>query len=309
MIRKEELLKNINKHLGTLKNYTDLNNKIGYTDINKSSEDFYAGLLSIIYEIDLINMNEIKVNHPAIDLGDIESKICYQVTSTSERTKIQDTLDMFEKHKLHEKYNELFILIITVKETYKKDFKSHSINFDKNINILDIRDLVKEISTIKNIKKIERISDYLDDELSLHNSNNKEKELDKNILALLESEIRDNISKIMSQSITTGNIKFNFKDVLNSIDECEFRNFKLDNDGHYLFYYTLSTSQYDKFENQLINLNTTSAKTTIELYMQFKQWNKYKDNMFHMRVDEYGKFREVLLQKLNTCTVITKGIL
>ncbi|WP_153063498.1 SMEK domain-containing protein [Lysinibacillus mangiferihumi] len=69
--------------------YTDLNNKIGYTDINKSTEDFYAGLLSLIYEINLLNMNETKVNHPAINLGDIESQICYQVTSTSERAKIQ----------------------------------------------------------------------------------------------------------------------------------------------------------------------------------------------------------------------------
>lgn len=61
----------------------------------------------------------------------------------------------------------------------------------------------------------------------------------------------------------------------------------------------LNKSEYDKYEKELFKLEDESVKRIIELYSQFKVWNKYlSKTVLEMRIDEYRDFRRILLCEL-----------
>ena len=123
------------------------------TDINRVSENVLIPLLSEIYgRTDLRNLNVSEdPNFPAIDLGDKKTKTAYQITSTSSSEKIKDTLKKFVKYKLYAEYDRLVIYILTEKqETYQgrgfEEIIQGRFSFDKESDILDYQDLLKEIA-------------------------------------------------------------------------------------------------------------------------------------------------------------------
>ncbi len=44
-------------------------------DINKTVEDIFMHILNDVYNLELVNANDIKINFPAIDLIDTKNKI------------------------------------------------------------------------------------------------------------------------------------------------------------------------------------------------------------------------------------------
>ena len=139
------------------------------TDINHVSENVLIPLLSEIYgHTALKNLNVEIPNFPAIDLGDEETGTAYQITSTANSRKIKDTLQKFVKHKLYEKYDRLVIYILTDKQrTYQgrgfDEIIQDKFSFDKKRDILDYRDLLKEISGFSSVDKLRRIENILEE--------------------------------------------------------------------------------------------------------------------------------------------------
>ncbi len=83
-------------------------NKRGYFDTPKKCEDLFCQLLNITFDWQLINLNRAKHNVPAIDLGDLEHKVCVQVTSCRDKCKkLKQTIMAFDKHHLQTQYNKL----------------------------------------------------------------------------------------------------------------------------------------------------------------------------------------------------------
>lgn len=133
-------------------------------DAHTFSEDTICELLNMIFEYRLRNLNALKMNFPAIDLGDKTNSLCIQVTSTKSSSKIQKTIDKFLENKLDKEYEELFIVILGKKQkTYPKFNCSKTFTFDPKNQILDFRDL---LSLIKNkpINKLQEISKILSNE-------------------------------------------------------------------------------------------------------------------------------------------------
>ena len=125
----------------------------GTTDINVESENLLQQLLPEIYgHTDLRNLNLSEgSNFPAIDLGDDEERIAYQITSTPSIQKIKDTLQKFVNHELYTKYDRLIIYVLTEKQkTYQDKGLGEIIqglfSFDIKNDVLDYRDLLNEIS-------------------------------------------------------------------------------------------------------------------------------------------------------------------
>ncbi|RXM43911.1 SMEK domain-containing protein [Flavobacterium sp. YO12] len=79
--------------LSILNNQISLRCSLGFTDLNKVSEDFFAKLLNRIYNYSLINLNENRSNEPGLDIGDESNSIAYQVTSQVDSSKITSTLE------------------------------------------------------------------------------------------------------------------------------------------------------------------------------------------------------------------------
>ena len=166
MFRKENLMKNIISRLTVLTDYVRQNNKLGWTDVNHGAEDFYCGLLNTAFGWKLKNQNELKMDFPAIDLGDSENRICVQVTSTTERSKVQRTLDKFFGNRLHEQYSRLIVLIIGEKPDYRSGFRvEEGFAFDPKADIWDLAVLDKKLRALEE-DVLKQISQYLDKQLN-----------------------------------------------------------------------------------------------------------------------------------------------
>lgn len=137
------------------------------TDDNRFSEVVLLPLLSQLFHCpNLRNLNEVERNYPAIDLADDEARVAFQVTSTTDSSKIKDTLSRFVKLERYTKYDRLIVYILTEKQKkYSgKEFDKLTqgkFQFDKNRDIVDCRDLLKIISFLQ-IEDALKIQDLLE---------------------------------------------------------------------------------------------------------------------------------------------------
>ncbi|EJN6954680.1 SMEK domain-containing protein [Aeromonas hydrophila] len=165
-MKRVEYQKRIIKALSRLRAEVELNNCISLTDINHGAEDFYCGLLNLVYGYNLKNINIVEPNAAAIDLGDELKKIAIQVTSTSLLTKTKHTVDKFIEKGLYRKFDRLLILNIVKKTNHAiSEIGDDSYRLDTKSDILDVEDLIKEIISDPNILKLKSIVDFLDSEL------------------------------------------------------------------------------------------------------------------------------------------------
>ncbi|MEA5458211.1 SMEK domain-containing protein [Arcicella sp. LKC2W] len=163
-------------------NLSNLNNQItfrcslGFTDLNKVSEDFFAKLLNQIYSYNLVNLNVTRSNEPGLDIGDEINAVAYQVTSQADSSKINDTLGKITE-KQGEKFRQIKILIIGEKQKsytaiksdlitkfqYTKSEKSEPENFI-DFNIVDTKDLLRDMITL-DFKQIHKIYEFIKNEI------------------------------------------------------------------------------------------------------------------------------------------------
>lgn len=74
------------------------NNKVNLTDINVICEEIFGKILNEIFDINLVSMSaEVSGNFIAVDLIDYDKKVAFQVTSRSDRKKIENTIAKFNK--------------------------------------------------------------------------------------------------------------------------------------------------------------------------------------------------------------------
>lgn len=152
------------RSLVILADYLRLSSSQGLTDENHISEDFFCGLLNMIFGYNLKNLNAQNKNHPAVDLGDAASRISFQVTIDSSSTKINETLKKFDAHNLKKDYDRVVVLVIGFKQRrYTANFVCKTINFSRN-DIWDLEDLMRKIRD-SDSSKLSAVADYLEKEL------------------------------------------------------------------------------------------------------------------------------------------------
>lgn len=176
MFTKKNDLDKITSSLSILKYKVEHENSLRLFDLNTYSEDFFCGLLNIIYDYSLSNINIIEKNASAIDLGDELNSIAIQVTSDNDSSKIHYTIEKFIENSLYNKYKTLKVLIIRDKKSYTTTFDTQSLfTFNKESDIIDTIGLIDIIKSL-DIEKIRKISDYLqlniDLKIKLHSKRN-----------------------------------------------------------------------------------------------------------------------------------------
>ena len=170
----EQFIVSIKGKLTYLVCYVQISNSAGLFDTNTIAEDFYCKLLSKIYSyINLENLNKGESNISAIDLGDRNSRTCYQITSEDSTTKVHESIIKFVKKAHYVNYDRLIILIITTKSShpnvnYDSDTGGHFV-FNKDQDVKDVGDLLSDIRSL-NSSTLKEIDDFLDKELKLFNS-------------------------------------------------------------------------------------------------------------------------------------------
>ncbi|NRA73275.1 MAG: SMEK domain-containing protein [Rickettsiales bacterium] len=137
IITDEDIYKQIVKDLNILFAYIqDLKE---YQDAKIYLENIAKDLLNIMHDLSLKNLNTKNNNHHAVDLGDEENDICYQVTWRTDNTKINDTIETYDKYEIEKKFSKLKILMLGLTNkasqdemvVYRKDF----FNDIKNLSI------------------------------------------------------------------------------------------------------------------------------------------------------------------------------
>jgi len=145
-------------------------NALSYFDINKVSEGTSMKLLNLIFNYKLSDLNLVKVNHPGVDLGDQENGVAIQVTSQTTAGKIRYSLDKFYENGLDKVYRDglkMFVFSFLKKNTKKfKGYEKYETRFDLNKDVINLRDLVKEIEKIydSDFDKFKIIYNFLNDE-------------------------------------------------------------------------------------------------------------------------------------------------
>lgn len=164
MFTSESTIKNITNRLTHIAAYTKTLAKANLNDSAVISENFFAGLINLIYGFDLTNSNNFKRNCEAIDLHSIENKVCVQVTIRQDREKYNETISKYIKNKYYEKYDKLYIFVLGYKEKLNKDFDTRGLfTFDHKEHIISLHEIIPIISTLDNDKQRE-IDKYIEKE-------------------------------------------------------------------------------------------------------------------------------------------------
>lgn len=171
MISRNQVIDNISFRLSVLKEHVKQLNSLNIQSLNIHAENFYRDFLNLVFNYNLINMNTIQKNTPAIDLGDKEKRIAFQITSTCTKEKIDSTIEKFIEHKLYEDYSQLKFIIITEKKRIKNNLSTQGLfTFNPDEDILDLTDLLKEINNL-NQDKLELVEQFLFKNIPIGNKN------------------------------------------------------------------------------------------------------------------------------------------
>lgn len=171
MLTKQDYIQKISDTFALLE--TSFRNRVllNLYDSNIISEDFFAGLLNIFYDLDLQNINKTKKNSASVDLVDEKNRIAYQITSTNTQQKIQKTIDSFIKYQLKKNFDTLKILLLKPKLSKYSTFTNEKqVNFN-NSNIIDFKDLINGTNFF-DTARLQKICDYLSKEVKYYNELN-----------------------------------------------------------------------------------------------------------------------------------------
>ena len=246
----------IEEKLNTLAVRIKARNKLNLLELNIHSENFFAGLCNIIFDLDLKNLNLLCQNIDGIDLIDHKNKVVVQVSSTCTRDKIESSLskDVYTEYK---DYSYKFMSISKDAPTTLKNntFQNpHNMKFNPKKDIWDIALLLKNILN-ETVEKQRNVYDFIKRELGeVVDCDKIESNLAKiiNILASETLDINATSPEINSFAIED-KISFNdLQDVKSIIDDKEGKNksfsvlqeirrqyielSRLDNTPTYIFY-------------------------------------------------------------------------
>lgn len=247
----ENIINEITKKLTLITYYIRFKTAANLNDINTILESCFKEILNIIFDYNLVNLNN-EYLYPAIDLGDSENRIAFQITSTNDISKIHKTLEKFNQYRLFENYNNLKILIISEKKAYRPKISIDTEYFKLKEDIISVFELTKYIKDIE-IEKQNKILNILNEVIGNNNINTnvdiESNEINTiiNIIQMLSNESID--EEIGDDSIPDPNHKINerfkeYKDFLNDM---------------FIELSTLYANSYNKVQTNL-NIGTTQVK-------------------------------------------------
>lgn len=176
-MNRDDHLNNIAKYVGRLEHEIRALNAVGRFDINSVAEDFLIPVLKLVFDCpDLRNMNKVRANFPAVDLGCTRSRIAFQLTTDGSSGKVEKTLEKFQQHRLENTFDHLYVVALTEKQssyTAKRlelAIAALAITFDPAQHIVDWRDMLARIRHLET-SKLEAINQYLAVSWAKHDSN------------------------------------------------------------------------------------------------------------------------------------------
>lgn len=181
----------IEKNLNLLSFRIKNRGKINLLDLNIHSENFFAELCNLIFNLNFVNANVLEQNMEGIDLIDEENNTLAQVSSTCTKQKIENSLNK-EIYKDYQGFNYKFISIAVDAPTNlkKQKFKNlYNMSFNAEE---DLWDLVKLLRNIQSMPMIEmrQVYDLVKEELGQEIDYSK---VDTNLAYIVEILAKENL--------------------------------------------------------------------------------------------------------------------
>lgn len=163
-----KIIRNLARFVEEVKGYNSGN----LYDINIHAENALIPILNNIFSLQLINANAVNnQRYPAVDLVDDVNRVAFQITATSGIDKVKDTLEKFFENRLNEKYDTLYIYVLTQKQkSYSQiaisDVIQEGFVFDAKNHIIDVSDLNEKVTYLQPLEKIELLARLCEHEFS-----------------------------------------------------------------------------------------------------------------------------------------------
>lgn len=155
----------------------------GYYDILRHSEEFYAGLLNLVYGFDLAvaNYNNHKLEYDLVDVG---KNIAFEITFNSSLQKIKAIVNKVDKRGL--RFSKFYIFLLKNKpRNYSKVFSN--LDSKSKYEVLDTGDLIEKISSLS-LSEIDRINEYLITSLNIKQPQDEIERRLTSFITLIEKE-------------------------------------------------------------------------------------------------------------------------
>lgn len=198
----------ITDKLTTLAIRINVNGKLNQLNTNVQCEYFYAGLLNLIFDLNLKSSNTSVSNYEAIDLVDDDKKICVQVSSNFSNKKIEDALNS-QCAILHSGYHFIFVCIVTHCKRATVVNNLGKFIFDIKKDFYDVNRLAKTIQSIVDIDKLKKVYDLVLKELGEPDQRKLDSDLTKIVTILANQKVQSDCKFTVSPYEVDRKISFN----------------------------------------------------------------------------------------------------
>ena len=235
--------------------------RLNLTDMHVLSEDFFAGLLNIVYGLNLRNANIDKQNTGGIDLVDDGAKVIIQVSATCSKQKINHSLDeLGEKYRGYH-FRFLSIVVGSVNSQKRNNYLvPYDIVFNPKQDILDISTIVKDLQKDSMGIQLEKAAEFI--KKNLHSGINDEVRLMSGleyVIVELSKDSSDNPEFDITPFRIDVKIDFNGLSYGREIIK------------DYSSYYTKIQHIYDEYSNQGQNKSKAVLQKLHNIYLISKQ--------------------------------------
>lgn len=166
VLHRTGLLTGIADGLGAIKSSCQARGLLHLFDNNKVAQHFFCRLLNEVYDLELVELDNLEENYPAIDLGDSKKRIAYQITTTKKSDKVTKTLETYCRHGLEAQFDRVVILVIGDRQgTYDAVEIPEGMKFSTADDIIDIDCLLKHIATL-DTPRLQAITKVLAEEVT-----------------------------------------------------------------------------------------------------------------------------------------------
>ncbi|WP_010251041.1 ABC-three component system protein [Acetivibrio cellulolyticus] len=254
------------------------NGKLNLNDLNIHVESLFTYLLNVIFNYELINMNSVQQNVESIDLRDDVNKVIVQVSSTSTKQKIENTLikeSLQEYSKLNYRIKFMLITDDAGKLKDKKFDNKHNIFFEPEGDIIDINDILRTILNMT-IDKQKIVFDFIKKELG-----------EESDIVKIDSNLATIINILANESLDEIDNKIELHE-FNIDKKIEFNNLKTVKDtiNDYKVFYGRLDEKYREFDKQGVNKSLSVFQKVKNIYVTLVSEQKYNEDQVFLKVIE-----------------------
>lgn len=276
--------------------------KINLLELNIHSESFFSELCNKIFNLNLININNIQQNTEGIDLIDVSNKILAQVSSSCTKNKIESSLNK-QIYKNYENFNYKFISIANDASRTLKKIEFHNpykLNFNPEKDIWDPTTLLREIQG-KSILHLRDLYELVKQELGNEVDIIK---IDTNLAYIINILANENLnidveSPEINEFAIEEKIKYN---ELNNVKE-------IIND--YKIYYSKVDNIYNEFDKQGKNKSFSVFQEIKKQYIKLKAKGISSESIFYQITDnlisvitESSNYENLPFEEIQACVDI-----